>query len=182
MDKLKNVLEKLKGMSGNKKLQYLAIVIIIAVILTIYFSTLTGPEEDSGQAAEGTSSTSDSAEALEQKLKAVLEKVDGAGQVEVIINYESSPELIPAVSEDVDTSATQDEGRTTETESRRTSIAGSSRTDDALIVKEMQPEVRGVIVVAEGADDISLKIRLQDAVTTLLDIAPSQVEILKMAD
>ena len=38
--KLKEYLEKIKKLSAKKKTQYLAILIIIAVILLIYFSTL----------------------------------------------------------------------------------------------------------------------------------------------
>lgn len=182
MDKLKNALEKLKAINGKKKMQYLAIVIIIAVILTIYFSTLTGPKEEDAQNGAGVSTVAAPNGDLEQKLKTTLEKVEGAGRVEVIINYDSSAELVPAVSEDLDTSATKGDGKTTETESRRTNIAKSSGSSDALILKERQPDVRGVIVVAEGADDISLKVRLLNAVTTLLDVAPNKVEILKMAD
>ena len=47
-------------------------------------------------------------------------------------------------------------------------------------MKENQPEVRGVIVVAQGAEDISVRMNLLNAVTTLLNVSADKVEILKM--
>ena len=56
--KPKEYLEKIKKLSAKKKTQYLAILIIIAVILLIYFSTLS----PSGNQIEGQNKTAVSAE------------------------------------------------------------------------------------------------------------------------
>ena len=47
---VKEYLEKIKGLSAKKKTQYLAIVLIIAVILLIYFSTLVPSENGENEA------------------------------------------------------------------------------------------------------------------------------------
>ena len=46
------------------------------------------------------------------------------------------------------------------------------------IIKEKQPKVRGVIVIAEGAQDISIRNNILSAVMTLLDVTAEKVEIL----
>ena len=51
-----------------------------------------------------------------------------------------------------------------------------------MIIREDQPEVRGVIVVAQGAGDIGVRMDLLHAVTTLLGVDADKVEILKMAN
>lgn len=173
-------LEKLKGLSAKKKTQYLAVIIIIAVILTIYFSTFldSTPQTEQPQSLAEVENTT---ELLEQKVKSALSKVDGAGKVEVVINFASTPELVPALAEDVQTSSSNEENKSSQTKSERTDIAAVQGGDTgALIIKENQPEVRGVIVVAEGAGDIGVRVSLLNAVTTLLDVDPGQVEVLKM--
>ncbi len=49
-------------------------------------------------------------------------------------------------------------------------------------MREDQPKVRGVIVVAQGAGDIGVRMNLLNAVKTLLNVEADKVEILKMAD
>ena len=70
---VKEYLEKIKGLSAKKKTQYLAIVLIIAVILLIYFSTLVPSENGEGEAeppGQSSAAFGQSAEDLEQKLSA----------------------------------------------------------------------------------------------------------------
>ncbi|MDO5110911.1 MAG: hypothetical protein Q4E65_01260 [Clostridia bacterium] len=50
-----------------------------------------------------------------------------------------------------------------------------------MITRENDPQtVRGVIVVAEGAEDISVRLRIQTAVCTVLGIESERVEVFKM--
>lgn len=177
--KASEVFKKLREMSAKKKTQYIVVFIIIAIILAIYFSSLSAPETE-GSGATPRQEQAAPEENLETRLSAALSRVDGAGNVEVVINYESTAELVPAISADTEESTTSDEGKSAQVRSERTSIATIKGNDEALIVKEKQPEVRGVIVVAEGAGDIAVRLALQEAVTTLLDISADQVRVLKM--
>ena len=49
--------------------------------------------------------------------------------------------------------------------------------DSMMIIKEVKPNVKGVIVVAEGAEDILVKEKLYSAVKTVLGIAGNKVEV-----
>ena len=119
---VKEYLEKIKGLSAKKKTQYLAIVLIIAVILLIYFSTLVPSENGENEAeppGQSSAAFGQSAEDLEQKLSAALSKVDGAGAVDVVINYESTSELVPATSEDIQCSSSSEEERYSESRTEK---------------------------------------------------------------
>ena len=102
--------------------------------------------------------------------------------MDVIINYESTAERVPAFSEDRQVSKSDSQDTSSETTSEKSDIATvqGNGASEALIVKENQPEVRGVIVVAQGAEDISVRMNLLNAVTTLLNVSADKVEILKM--
>ena len=49
---------------------------------------------------------------------------------------------------------------------------------EPLIVKQNMPAVRGVLVVAEGAEDIRVRTEMLNAVAALMDISMDQIEIL----
>ena len=184
-EKLSNALKKLHGLNAKKKTQYLAVLLVVAIILAIYFSSLdtggakkTDDKAEAGAPAETISSDTE----MEDRLKRVLSKVDGVGDVDVIINYESTAERVPAFSEDRQVSKSDSQVTSSETTSEKSDIATvqGNGASEALIVKENQPEVRGVIVVAQGAEDISVRMNLLNAVTTLLNVSADKVEILKM--
>lgn len=86
---------------------------------------------------------------LEKRLSHVLSSVDGAGRVEVIIHTS--------------------QGEATQT-------AGSFGTLSSLAKVEEKPS--GVIVVAEGASQLQVRLDLSRAVQTLLDLPASAVEVL----
>lgn len=171
--KIGDVFKKVKEAPPKKKTQYLAVVIVIAVILAIYFSTVIPGDPGEAPAAAETA-------ALEKRLEKVLAGVEGAGEVSVVINYAGSAEKVPAKSVDTQMTDNTDEKGTASSLSERTDIAVSAG-GETFILKEMSPEVRGVIVVAEGADDIGVRMSLMRAVTTLLDIDANKVEVLKHA-
>ncbi|PWL49128.1 MAG: hypothetical protein DBY39_01885 [Clostridiales bacterium] len=178
--KIKETLAALNKAPAKKKIQYLAIALIMAVVLLLYFSTLTSDGEKQQQ-REQVQAEQTTAE-IEDKLKVILSKVDGAGEVDVVINYESSSELVPAMSEQSNTSSNQSETTSSETKNENRDIATIKEGGDtsALIIKEIQPVVRGVIIVAEGAGDIGVRLQLLEAVQTFLDVSAEKVEVLKM--
>ena len=50
-----------------------------------------------------------------------------------------------------------------------------------LLVKEIQPTVRGVVIVCEGGDDPAVQEQITDAVTTALNISTKRVSISKLS-
>ena len=160
--------EKLKNIPPKKLARYAVIVILIAAILCIYISTLTTKGSDPREQAAQPD--------LEERLTAALEHMEGVGEVSVVINYESTAELVPATASDESTQSDVSENETSS--SRRKSEEVASVSGEALIIKENQPKVRGVIVIAEGASSIAVRNSILSAVMTLLDVTADKVEIL----
>ena len=107
---------------------------------------------------------------LENRLIKTLKKVEGVGDVDVVITIESGVETVLAM----------------ETISKKTSN-GTEITEKPLIingktvvVKELYPKISGVLIVAEGANKISVVSKLQQATISLLDININKIEILTM--
>lgn len=178
----KNLNEK-----DKKKIYSLLSLGIVCVIALIIISCIpetnqTSSDESLAQVIEETEeSTSNSKDDLEKKLQKILSKINGAGDVDVMITFESSEEQQPAYNSNTTTETTQEKDsqggeRTVTTESEnKTMITSSSNTP--IILKTNEAKVKGVIVVASGASDSKVKETLYSAVQTALQIQGHQVEI-----
>jgi len=131
------------------------------------------------------SKASDYAGELENDLSTILSKIQGAGRVSVMITLEGGAEIIPAKDESTSDKVTNEKDtsggtrvineKTTDDKVVFTSAEGSS--SEPLIIKEINPEVKGVIVVAEGAKDSKIKLKISRAVQTVLDIPAYKVTV-----
>lgn len=184
-NKKQGLIVKFAKLNFKKKLQYIAILLIVIVILAIYFASVGEPEPQEPVATTAPVSEA-SASSIEEKLQDTLSKIEGAGRVQVMITYESSAEIVPAISVDTQTSTTTDETENgsslTSTENTQSEVVTVNGSDGntALVLKENSPPVKGVIVVAEGAEDIGVKLSLLSAVETILNVSPDQVDVYKM--
>ena len=166
------MLSKLKELPSDKIKKYALIAVVAAAILLIYFSTL----YDKTSAEDETTPQTENAQELEKRMEDALKRVEGAGEVSVVINYESTSELVPATKTDLSEQQSSSDGKSQNSESKSEDIAQVS--GNVVILKEKQPKVRGVMVVAKGAKDIRVKNDILFAVMTLLDVTADKVEIL----
>lgn len=174
--------DKLKA---NKKLEYAVYAIIALLIVALYLSSLLG-DSKSEQAAQQQSGQSTSAMGerdVEKRLEEVLSNIRGAGRVEVMITYETGPELVTAMSTDTNTNRSESVGdgkqsnTEQETQSQKPATVSGSGGSSPIIITEKQPSVRGVIVIAEGASDLMVRTNLQRAVQTVLDVPVGSIEV-----
>ncbi len=122
------------------------------------------------------------ASSIESKLEEILKKIKGVGDVHVMITFEDTEEKVPVFNTTQTTERTDEKDAqggtreiTREDFSQQIVIGGSG--DSLMIIKETKPRVKGVIVVAEGAEDIAIKEKLYSAVKTVLGISGNKVEV-----
>lgn len=191
------ILDKKKDDQAQKSkkkisMDYILIFILIAIIGLLYFSsffsqmTFLNVADTSAENVENVSVSQTSQMDLEEKLKSVLSKIEGAGEVDVMITYESSAEIVPVVSVDQTTSTTNSSSGSssstsqTNTTSTKPVTVDNGSSGSVLVLVEKEPVVKGVIVVAQGAGDIKTKLALQRAVQTVLDIDSTNIDIFTM--
>lgn len=179
-----SMLVKFKKMDTKRKIQYAVILLITIVILAIFFGS-TGKDGEP-EAKANTSVQTYESNSLEEQLRQTLSKIEGAGEVEVMITYESSAILNPAISVDTQSTTSTDEfengnstTNSTNTQREVVTVSGSDG-NEALVLSEQNPEIKGVIVIAQGADNIVVKLSLLSAVETVLDVDPDKVDVYKM--
>lgn len=178
-DKPKTKLNLFKFFSGkNIKI---AILVIIAIVSLIVFIKFGGAKSESKKTSADSAfeykSTMDYCGELERKLESVLSQVKGAGTVKVMISLEGSPELVYAM--DSDTKVSNNSNGSTTTSSSTPILIQKSGSSSPLILTEILPKVKGVIVVSSGASDIGIKLDILNSVSTLLDISTDKINVLK---
>ncbi len=171
-------------LKANKKLELAVYIGLALLIVLLYVSTLFPKEKpSSAEPAENTQYAAQTELEVEERLEAVLSSIRGAGRVEVMITYESGPEIVTAMNTDTNTNRSEtvdNEKESTveqKTESQKPATVSGNGGTEPIVITEKQPAVRGVIVVAEGADNVAVRMDLQRAVQTVLNVPASSIEV-----
>jgi len=122
---------------------------------------------------------------LEQRLEELLSLIDGAGQVRVMITASRGRELVVAHTTNTDSSITEEEdsaGGTRSSETLREQgayvlVRQPDGSEVPLILKELEPQIEGVAIVAEGGDDIVVRDALIRTTFTVLGIGAHKVHV-----
>lgn len=124
---------------------------------------------------------------MEQKLENALSRMEGAGQVEVVIAMKSSEEKVVEKDQPMnrsDTKETDSNGGTREVsnlDSQESTVYGSNgNASEPYVVKVIRPEVEGVLVLAEGAGTGSVSKNISEAVQVLFGIEAHKIRVVKM--
>lgn len=171
----KNVLTKLKDEKGLKW-----VVILGAVgILLLTFSAVKPQNEATAQKAESTAKQY--CEEIENKLSALLQDMEGVGNCKVYVTLENGVEYVYATEEKNNADYAADGEKTTERNDTQTSVIliDGEAGETGLLLTEIQPQIKGVVVVCEGGDNAAIQERVTAVVTTALNISTRRICVTK---
>ncbi len=127
---------------------------------------------------------------LESQLQGILEQVSGAGRVAVRVSLKNSPLKELATNTKTTRRSIEEKDQsggtrvtTDSNEDAQLVMARNAQLNGGeapVVVRESQPEILGVVVVAAGANDPQVRARFIQAVQTLWGLAPHQVQVLPM--
>ena len=156
----------------------------LAGICLIFLSDILfgGREGSTGAARQSTQqavSAATGVQELETRLTEMLESVQGAGKVQVMITLESAGETVYARDEQ---SQDGSDGVTDRKESYKSEhiIVDAADGKQPLVETHIEPEVKGVAVVCEGGDDITVIKRITDLVSVVLGLSTNRICVTKM--
>lgn len=154
------------------KYKYAFLILLIGLLLMIG-PTLNGNDDAEKKeiAKENVSQT----EMLEARLSALLSKVEGAGDVDVMLTVAAGEEVIYQTNDDRTNS-----NASTDVHMNTVTITDSERNQTGLI-RQVYPEVyQGAIVVCHGADSPSVRLAIVDAVSRITGLGANAISVLKM--
>ena len=154
--------------------QYKYVILVVAVGAALLLLPPLWEREEGGEARERAAEQPDSGAELEARLSRVLSKIDGAGEVEVVLTLKSGPQQVLA--QDVDTTL-DDRG----TQSALTSVVISrgGGEEEAVVIQQLSPQYQGALVVCSGGDDPQVRLRIVEAVAALTGLGADQISVCK---
>ena len=197
-DKLNFLKPKLEdgGVTTNKKkIENLVVFAVILIITIIIINMILGDgkkktskeqvNSSSKQLATKTNDSEDSS--LEEKLKNILQKIQGVGKVEVFVNYSESSETVAMYNENSKVSSTEE----TDTSGGKRVIEQTDTQKDIVYKEEggekipitqkiIQPKIEGAIITAQGANNATVKANIVQAVEAATGLATHKIQVFEM--
>ena len=119
----------------------------------------------------------------EQRLSEIISGIDGAGSCRVMVTLENGVEYVYASQQKINSDHQQESDRVSQRDGSESNVilVDTANGRQGLIVTELQPTVRGVVVVCEGGDNAEVRQRVTDTVKTALNITARRVCVTKSA-
>jgi len=184
-NKIKGIFSRFSNLNEKERKLFmrLAVILLLGIVL-MNITSIGDDKSDNNSENTGSSTTKTVAdtqeEQLEAKLATILSAVKGAGQVAVAVRFSESESTEYLQDSDSTSTTTQEVTTDSNSVSKETSDSEqlASANDEPVEVKKVMPQIAGVLVVAEGADNALICEQLSQAVQQLLGISANQVVVL----
>ncbi len=153
---------------------------ILLLVIALPTGSISSTKEDAAlrQSLKDSQVQENDIQTYEQELTARLEQtlrcMEGAGQVRVMITFQDSGENI------VEKDITKSENAQNSTQYQESSIYGEPDGREPYVSQKKLPAIEGVLVIAQGGGDSSVKQDILDAVQALFPIEAHKIKIVKM--
>lgn len=129
-------------------------------------------------------------EEMERQLSLALEQVQGIGKTKIMITLKATKELIinkdrPIKEEEnKEKDSTGGERIQSSKEAEETTIlvSNDTGTQTPYVIKELEPEIAGIVVVAQGGDEERIIKEITDACEVLFSLPIHKIKVMKMKE
>ena len=155
-----------------KQYKYVLIVIAAGILLLAWPS---GKRSEEPSAAAGVTGQEEdfSVEALEERLGEILSKVEGAGQVSVVLTVRSGMERVLATDRSMTQTADAQE------QEEQTVVISTGSGEETVLITQKYPTFQGALVVCRGGDDPQVQLVLTRAVSALTGLGADRITVCK---
>lgn len=154
------------------KYRYVLLVVLVGAVLLL-LPTGGGARAQPDGTAAGAALDYDPSE-LEARLEAVLSRVEGAGEVEVVLTVRSGPRQVLAEDRTQEREGDRESG-----ESTTVLLSRGSAGEETVAVEQRSPQFRGALVVCSGGDDPAVRLTLTQAVSAVTGLGADRISICK---
>lgn len=200
-DKIKQIIAKGEGVDNKKKIENLAVFLVILIITLVAINIIwndnkkTTPEEDEQDTSKKlametieTANNLNSKNDLSIQLEEILEKIDGVGKVKVLITYSQTNEIIPMYNEETSQKDTEEKDtsggtrKVIETDVSKEIIYEENSGSKVPITQSIvSPKIEGAIITAQGAGNATVKANIVQAVEAVTGIASHKIQVFTMS-
>lgn len=183
------------NMQDNKQKKIINILFIVFCLgfAIIIFNKQNTIEEEKQQKTQNNTSvlheedTINYNDAIEKRLEDEFKKIDGVGNVNVLLTMKTKGEIVlnkdsPYSSSkitEMDKEGGSRESDEIDQQQVTVMIKKGDGSEEPIIIKELLPEVNGILIIAEGGDNLIVKNNLINAAKVLLDLPAHKIEVMK---
>ena len=164
----------------REKLIKVLLIVGLAAIAGIFLSeSLSKSDKNKTEKAENESTSQRLREyesETEKRLCEILSSIDGIGSCSVMVTLESGEESV--YSSDVESSLDSSSDSSSSSQKNKFVIIDDDG-EQPVLEKEIEPKIRGVIVVCEGADDVYVRQAVTDCLTAGLGISSANISVVR---
>lgn len=178
--KLKDFTRNLTRIFADKKKAVILLIVgVLGMVLIGLSDTFTSRKNSIKSENQFETSIEEYIDIIEKKTTKIISDIDGAGKCRVMITAKSSEEKDYVYNQNIteEISGTEEKHSEIQTEIVITENNGQ---DGPIVIKINEPEIRGVLVLCEGADDLLIKENITQAVKTVLGISSNKICVLKL--
>lgn len=207
-DKLNKLIGKNSETTGEKnskkKIENLVFLIVLVIVTVVIINTIwngekkTNKEQTNNDTSKQLAITdsqnlnqnqiqSSEEKNLEIRLEEILAQIQGVGEVNVLLNYSESSEVVAMYNETSRSSNTQEtdtEGGTRniqETDIQKDIIYQEDNGEKVPITQKIvQPKIEGAIITAKGANQANIKANIIQAVEAVTGLATHKIQVFEM--
>lgn len=170
INKIKDIFKR------DKKLFFIFVIAVVGIILLMCSELIDGNVEEKDN--EVLHSNEDYATMIEGKLSEIVSSVDGAGKAEVMVTIETGEENVFA--RQVKTDEEKNDNKTSSNyEYEYIVIKSGSSTENGMLLKVIEPNIRGVAIVCDGGDNAAVRENIINIVSAVLDIKTNKISVCK---
>ncbi len=190
-------IERIKNIFCNKekRVENLVSFLIILIITLIFINKILKDDDstkktdyvnETGVELASSENVKTSSDELEKKLENILKKVNGVGNVSVLLTYSESGSVIPIYNISQSTSTTEEKDtsggtRTIVSEDNKKDVITDS-SSNMVTEKKVMPKIEGAIITAQGAKDPNIKSNIISAVEAVTGLANHKIQVFEMGE
>lgn len=177
------------GEGNNKKKTENLVFLLIILIVTVIAINVIWKDEKSDTDITNTSNKKlayveeenlSQNNSLEEKLENILSNINGVGNVDVLITYNETEEIVPVYNKTDKKSVTNETDSaggvrvTEETDAQQEVVF---QNDEIIVRKTVSPKIEGAIITATGANNATVKANIISAVEAVTGLATHKIQV-----
>lgn len=204
IEKVKSIIVKKTDGNNKRNIENLVVFLVLLIITVIAINTIWGEEKEETKQEDKNTSYKQLAKSienninsnnqefneynLEQSLEDILSKMAGVGNVEVLITYSETSEVVAMYNETYTSSNTEEtdtnggKRKIEQTDTNKEIIYEEKNGEKSPITqKVVMPKIEGAIITAEGAENANIKTNIIQAVSAATGLATYRIQVFEMS-
>ena len=155
------------------KYKYILLVLLAGLVLLLWPQS-----ENQPQKPEETAAVMEETAALEGRICAILQQIDGVGEASVLLTVESGEETVYAY--DRTESRSQQGDSASLNQQRELVTLSDSGGQSPVSLRQQAPVYRGAVVVCQGGDSAAVRLAVTQVIQSLTGLSADRIVISKM--